>query len=51
MSIIILMDDAVKTLTNERTVVLACDLSERILVRFEMLPCESEPNQEENATL
>lgn len=28
-----------------------CDLHERILVRFEMLPYESELSQAENATL
>lgn len=34
---------------QKEDVLLTCDLNECILVRFEMLPCESEPNQEENA--
>jgi len=38
-------DDAEEMLTNKRTVVLTCD----ILVHFEMLACESKPDQEENA--
>lgn len=39
------------TLTNERTVLLTCDLYKHILACFEMFPCESEPIQEENTTL
>jgi len=39
------------TMTNKRTGLRTCDLLKHLLVLFEMLPCENEPNQEENATL
>jgi len=49
------LDDAMRningcTLTNERTLLLTCDLHKQILACFEMFPCESEPNKEEAAT-
>ncbi len=40
-----------KLLTNKRTVLLTCDLHKHSLVHFAVLPCESAPNQEENAKL
>lgn len=45
------MANSEETLTNKRAVLFTRDLHKHILVRFEMLPYESELIQEENATL
>jgi len=39
---IIPQDDAEETLTNMRTVLLACDWHKHILVCFEMVPCKNQ---------